>query len=65
MIPGRVNNHLLCPPDSHAALVARGKPKNVALTAVCCRLVQLLFALVRDGRCYSECPPEAGRPKAA
>jgi len=49
----------------YAALVARGKPKNVALTAVCCRLVRLLFALVRDGRCYSECPPEAGRVQAA
>ena len=49
----------------YAALVARGKPKNVALTAVCCRLVRLLYALVRDGRCYSECPPEAGCIQAA
>ncbi len=49
----------------YAALVARGKPKNVALTAVCCRLVRLLYALVRDGRCYSECPPNAGRSEAA
>lgn len=49
----------------YAALVARGKPKTVALTAVCCRLVRLLYALVRDGRCYSECPPEAGRMAAA
>jgi transposase len=49
----------------YAALVARGKPKTVALTAICCRLVRLLFALVRDGRCYSECPPEAGRVQAA
>ncbi|HDQ99337.1 MAG TPA: IS110 family transposase [candidate division WOR-3 bacterium] len=49
----------------YAALVARGKPKPVALTAVCCRLVRLLYALVRDGRCYSECPPDAGRPQAA
>lgn len=49
----------------YAALVERGKPKTVALTAVCCRLVRLLYALVRDGRCYSECPPEAGRPHAA
>ena len=49
----------------YAALVARGKPKNVALTAVCCRLVRLLYALVRDGRCYSECPPDVGRPQAA
>jgi len=49
----------------YAALVERGKPKNVALTAVCCRLVRLLYALVRDGRCYSECPPEAGRLEAA
>ena len=52
-------------PSYYAALVARGKPKNVALTAVCCRLVRLLYALVRDGRCYSECPPEAVRPQAA
>jgi transposase len=49
----------------YAALVARGKPKTLALTAVCCRLVRLLYALVRDGRCYSECPPEAGRREAA
>ena len=48
----------------HATLIARGKPKNVALTAVCCRLVRLLFALVRDGRCYSERPPKAARPQA-
>jgi transposase len=49
----------------YAALVARGKPKQVALTAVCCRLVRLLYALVRDGRRYSECPPEAGCLQAA
>jgi transposase len=49
----------------YAALVERGKPKTVALTAVCCRLVRLLYALVRDGRCYSECPPEVGYPQAA
>jgi len=49
----------------YAALVERGKPKNVALTAVSCRLVRLLYALVRDGRCYSECPPQENRPQAA
>lgn len=49
----------------YAALVARGKPKPVALTAVCCRLVRLLYALARDGRCYSESPPDAGRPQVA
>jgi len=49
----------------YAALVARGKPKPLALTAVCCRLVRLLYALVRDGRCYSESPPDAGRQQAA
>jgi transposase len=49
----------------YAALVERGKAKNVALTAVCCRLVRLLYALVRDGRCYSERPPEAGYTQAA
>jgi transposase len=49
----------------YAALVARGKPKTLALTAVCCRLVRLLYALVRDGRCYSKCPPEAGHLAAA
>jgi transposase len=49
----------------YAALVERGKPKTLALTAVCCRLVRLLYALVRDGRCYSERPPEAGYPRAA
>jgi transposase len=49
----------------YAALVERGKPKTVALTAVSCRLVRLLYALVRDGRCYRECPPETGYPQAA
>jgi transposase len=49
----------------YAALVERGKPKTVALTAVCCRLVRLLYALARDGRCYSECPPKVSRPAAA
>ena len=49
----------------YAALVERGKPKPVALTAVCCRLVRLLYALVRDGRCYSERPPEEGRLQVA
>ena len=49
----------------YAALVKRGKPKNVALTAVSCRLVRLLYALVRDGRLYSERPPKAGYPQAA
>ena len=49
----------------YAALVERGKPKNVALTAICCRLVRLLYALVRDGRLYCERPPEAGRLEAA
>ena len=42
----------------YAELLQRGKPKPVALVAVCCRLVRLLYALVRDGRCYSAQPPE-------
>jgi transposase len=49
----------------YAALVARGKPKTLALTAVSCRLVRIMYALVRDGRCYSECPPETDRAQAA
>ncbi len=42
----------------YTELLRRGKPKPVALIAVCCRLVRLLYALVRDGRCYSAQPPE-------
>jgi transposase len=42
----------------YAELLRRGKPKPVALIALCCRLVRLLYALVRDGRCYSAQPPE-------
>ena len=42
----------------YAELLRRGKPKPVALIAVCCRLVRLLYALVRDGRGYSTQPPE-------
>lgn len=41
----------------YAELLRRGKPKPVALIALCCRLVRLLYALVRDGRCYSPQPP--------
>ena len=41
----------------YAELLRRGKPKPVALVALCCRLVRLLYALVRDGRCYSAQPP--------
>ncbi|HTW90733.1 MAG TPA: IS110 family transposase [bacterium] len=40
----------------YAELLRRGKPKPVALVALCCRLVRLLYALVRDGRCYSPRP---------
>jgi len=43
----------------YAELVRRGKPKPVALVALSCRLVRLLYALVRDGRCYSAEPPES------
>ena len=49
----------------YAELLQRGKPKPVALIAVCCRLVRLLYALVRDGRCYSAQPPEKNRPTQA
>ena len=42
----------------YAELLRRGKPKPVALVALCCRLVRLLYALVRDGRCYSPRPPD-------
>ncbi len=41
----------------YAELLRRGKPKPVALVALCCRLVRLLYALVRDGRGYSTRPP--------
>jgi transposase len=41
----------------YAELLRRGKPKPVALVALCCRLVRLLYALVRDGRGYSTQPP--------
>jgi hypothetical protein len=44
-------------------LVERGKSRNVALTAVSCRLVRRLYALVRDGRCYSERPSEIAAEK--
>jgi transposase len=49
----------------YAELLRRGKPKPVALIAVSCRLVRLLYALVRDGRCYSERPPEESRQTLA
>ena len=49
----------------YAELLRRGKPKPVALIALCCRLVRLLYALVRDGRCYSAQPPENNRQAQA
>jgi len=49
----------------YAELLRRGKPKPVALIAVCCRLVRLLYALVRDDRCYSAQPPEKNRQTSA
>ncbi len=49
----------------YAELLRRGKPKPVALIAWCCRLVRLLYALVRDGRCDSARPPEKGQPTLA
>jgi len=49
----------------YAELLRRGKPKPVALVALCCRLVRLLYALVRDGRCFSPQPPENNQPSAA
>ena len=49
----------------YAELVRRGKPKPVALVALCCRLVRLLYALVRDGRCYSPQPPDRNQQTQA
>ena len=49
----------------YAEMLRRGKPKPVALVALCCRLVRLLYALVRDGRCYSAQPPEKNRQTLA
>ena len=49
----------------YAGLLRRGKPKPVALVALCCRLVRLLYALVRDGRCYSAQPPDKNQPAQA
>jgi transposase len=36
----------------YAGLLAKGKPKKVALCAVARRLLVVLNAMVRDGRCY-------------
>jgi transposase len=36
----------------YAGLLAQGKPKKVALCAVARRLLVVLKAMVRDGRCY-------------
>jgi transposase len=45
----------------YVALVKRGKPKQVALVAIACRLLRLLYALVRDGRACGSRPPENGQ----
>jgi len=36
----------------YEGLLAKGKPKKVALCAVARRLLVVLNAMVRDGRCY-------------
>lgn len=43
--------------DFYMRLVSRGMVKIKAIVAVACKLVRLLFALVRDGRYYSEQRP--------
>jgi transposase len=43
--------------EAYQGLVDRGVPKVKALIAIACKLTRLLFALVRDGRCYSAQPP--------
>ena len=49
----------------YAEMLRRGKPKPVALVALCCRLVRLLYALVRDGRRYSPQPPDKNQQTQA
>lgn len=51
--------------DSYARLVDRGVPRIKAVVATSCRLVRLLYALVRDQRCYGEQPPTAVTSRAA
>jgi transposase len=40
--------------DFYSRLVSRGKRKKKAVVAAACRLVRILYALVRDRRSYSE-----------
>jgi len=40
-------------------LVDRGTPKPKALVALSCRLVRIMYALVRDGRCFSVQAPQS------
>lgn len=42
----------------YAELLRRGKPRPVALVVLRCRLVRLLYALVRVSRCCSPRPPD-------
>jgi transposase len=37
----------------YARMVERGVPRPKALVALCCRLVRIMYALVRDGRYFS------------
>jgi transposase len=45
--------------EFYTGLVARGKRKKKAVVAAACRLVRILYALVRDERCYREHWPPA------
>lgn len=46
----------------YSRLVDRGTPKPKALVALSCRLVRIMYALVRDGRCVSA---QATQPQLA
>jgi transposase len=42
----------------YARMVDRGTPKPKALVALSCRIVRIMYALVRDGRCFSVQAPK-------
>lgn len=51
--------------EFYARLVEKGKPKVKALIAVACKLVRVLFALVRDGRDFVARPSCPGATASA
>jgi hypothetical protein len=44
--------------EHYARMVQRGVPKPKALVALSCRVMRIMYALVRDRRCFTDQTPD-------